>query len=187
MLLDPRPYTYEYRKPRYSNPTLYFPFHLANPKIYTTVSTTVAPLPKSMTTSPKATDAPSIAISHKSRIAATTLNNRPKIREIPNDMMQDSSCHLWTKIKEQECHRTLEAWTLRSIDQNLSPNEERASNDSEFINDNNSRTTSSAATPKKKTITSFAASPNSPSKTNCWNVGPITASRMKSFDCRIFA
>ena len=23
MLVDPRPYTYEYRKPRYSNPTLY--------------------------------------------------------------------------------------------------------------------------------------------------------------------
>jgi hypothetical protein len=187
MLVDPRPYTYEYRKPRYSNPTLYFPFHLANPKTYTTVSTTAAPLPKSMTTSPKATDAPSIAITHRSRIAATTLNNRPKINETPNAMMQDSSCHPWAKIKEQECHRTSEAWTLRSIALKQSPNEERASSDSEFIKGSNSHTTSSAATPSRKTITSFAASPNSPSKTSYWNVGPITTSRMKSFDCRIFA
>lgn len=33
MLVDPRPYTYEYRKPRYSNPTLYTLIHLANHSI----------------------------------------------------------------------------------------------------------------------------------------------------------
>ena len=30
MLVDPRPYTYEYRKGRYGNPTLYIYFDLAN-------------------------------------------------------------------------------------------------------------------------------------------------------------
>ena len=30
MLIDPRPYTYEFRKPRYGNPTLYFFIHSAN-------------------------------------------------------------------------------------------------------------------------------------------------------------
>lgn len=36
--MDPRPYTYEYRKPRNSNPTLYILFYPASPKICMKVS-----------------------------------------------------------------------------------------------------------------------------------------------------
>jgi hypothetical protein len=40
-MIDPRPYTYEYRKPRVNNPTLYLLFyhpvnHLAYIKVYIT-------------------------------------------------------------------------------------------------------------------------------------------------------
>lgn len=49
MLIDPKPYTYEYRKPRYSNPTLYQFTHLASLVISTKASTTVIP-PNLMTT-----------------------------------------------------------------------------------------------------------------------------------------
>lgn len=38
--MDPRPYHFEYRRPRLSNPTLYVSFHLASPRISTRVSTT---------------------------------------------------------------------------------------------------------------------------------------------------
>lgn len=43
MLVDPRPYTYEYRKPRFSNPTLYLPIHSANPAIFMAASTIITP------------------------------------------------------------------------------------------------------------------------------------------------
>lgn len=43
MLVDPRPYTYEYRKPRYTNPTLYFPLQSASHATSTTVSITANP------------------------------------------------------------------------------------------------------------------------------------------------
>lgn len=46
MLVDPRPYTYEFRKPRYSNPTLYVTFNTANLAIYTKVFTTAKTMPK---------------------------------------------------------------------------------------------------------------------------------------------
>ena len=162
MLVDPRPYTYEYRKPRYSNPTLYLLLNLANPKTYTTVFTTVDPPLKSMTSSPITINTLSIAISHKLRITAPILNVCQKMNGIPNGMMQDSSCHLWAKTREQERHPTLEAWILHTVVQNYSPNEERVLKDSESTNGNSSHTTLSAATPKKKAITSFAASPNWP-------------------------
>jgi len=41
MLVDPRPYTYEFRKPRYSNPTLYLNINTANLAISTKVFTIV--------------------------------------------------------------------------------------------------------------------------------------------------
>ncbi len=47
MLIDPRPYTYEYRKPRYSNPTLYSSKQLANPATSTkayTIDTPTSPM-----------------------------------------------------------------------------------------------------------------------------------------------
>ena len=40
--MDPRPYNYEYRKPRFSNPTLYTFSNLANLAISTKVSTILA-------------------------------------------------------------------------------------------------------------------------------------------------
>jgi len=39
MLVDPRPYTYEYRKPRFSNPTLYIYRHSANRETFMEVCT----------------------------------------------------------------------------------------------------------------------------------------------------
>lgn len=43
MLVDPRPYTYEFRKPRYSNPTLYFQPYQVNLAISTKVYTIATP------------------------------------------------------------------------------------------------------------------------------------------------
>lgn len=52
MLVDPRPFTYEYRKPRFLNPTLYPCIHSANPAISTKVFTIATPS-NPMTFSPK--------------------------------------------------------------------------------------------------------------------------------------
>ena len=50
MLVDPRPYTYEYRKPRYSNPTLYIFDELANLVISMIAFITDTPISLQMTT-----------------------------------------------------------------------------------------------------------------------------------------
>ncbi len=50
MLVDPRPYTYEYRKPRYSNPTLYVFYELANLVISMIAFITDTPMSLLMTT-----------------------------------------------------------------------------------------------------------------------------------------
>lgn len=42
-LMDPRPYNYEYRKPRLSNPTLYTHTYPVNPVASTRAYTTWAP------------------------------------------------------------------------------------------------------------------------------------------------
>jgi len=60
MLVDPRPYTYEFRKPRYSNPTLYllpYQVNLAiSMKVYTIATPTnlmiTSPNPPPDTTNP---------------------------------------------------------------------------------------------------------------------------------------
>lgn len=45
-MIDPRPYTYEYRKPRPNNPTLYFLPNIVNHPAFTTVFTTWDSPPK---------------------------------------------------------------------------------------------------------------------------------------------
>ena len=50
--VDPRPYTYEYRKPRLSNPTLYVFFYTAVPPTCTIVSTTCDSPPRTSSSSP---------------------------------------------------------------------------------------------------------------------------------------
>lgn len=59
MLIDPRPYTYEYRKPRYSNPTLYTNNHSASLAISTKVYITVTPIsPMTISTTAKKNSSP---------------------------------------------------------------------------------------------------------------------------------
>lgn len=43
MPVDPRPFSYEYRKPRFLNPTLYSSIHSVSPAISTKASTTATP------------------------------------------------------------------------------------------------------------------------------------------------
>lgn len=63
-LMDPRPFNYEYRRPRLSNPTLYAPPHSASLAASTKASITSVPIPAS---TPTATNSPIIPLSSPSR------------------------------------------------------------------------------------------------------------------------
>lgn len=166
MLVDPRPYTYEYRKPRYSNPTLYPLFHSANPETFMTVSSKRMVV-RAMTSLARGTLLV-LTRSAQERSKGSWQEISQMWREGPKMTCRWSigtrrrqawatSYHRLARQQiASECPRISEAWRTTWAVLTSLPNADWASSASRSTSASRNPTTSSAATLRSKTTTSSA-------------------------------
>lgn len=191
MLLDPRPYTYEFRKPRYSNPTLYLSFHSVNQGTSTKVSTIDTPI-NPMITLPKVKEITMLRCKNFPKLSHTLdkINRLKdmdaiwKRKSLIMNIIKVGSLLLFSQIRRSKwkvisCPQSIEAirkyleWILMQEVNTCKPQtltifcKEKADlKDSVCLKDSKSPTISSVAIQKKRTATSWELSRNWPSRTN---------------------
>ncbi len=205
MLVDPRPYTYEYRKPRYSNPTLYILTDSANPIISTIAFTTNTPVKLPMTTSTRfqasmrketgcskalrsRTTAGSIGTFPRWKIRTIILKNITGIwwlTEILRSMIQATNFQPSAKLHKSNVLSQIWAktWMLKWwVSRNFSHNANKVSNALESMKGSRRLTTLSVAIRRSSKATNWGISPNWHCKTDWSKMVHTTASKDRNFD-----